>query len=168
MSTVNNGQRISGKNFDVNLGDLALNINKATLSIEDGSEPALDNGVPNGWVSGDKKASGEIEVDALGVSVISEAAKSAGSFSDLPLFDMLFYAKTGGEEMKVEAFGCKLVIDSLLDLDKKGGEKHLTKIKYHVCSPDFVRINGVPYLSPSETADIVRTDDSIENTQAAG
>ncbi len=153
-------QRISGKNFDIRLGDLAMNINKATLSIEDGSEVALDNGVPNGWVAGDTKASGELELDAQAVSLVMEAAKAAGSFRELETFDMLFYAKTGSEEeMKVEAFGCKLLIDSLLDVDKKGGEKHLTKIKYMVTSPDFVRINGVPYLSAEETEGLVRSDD---------
>lgn len=152
-------QRISGKNFDIRLGDLALNINKASLSIEDGTEVALDNGVPNGWVAGDTKASGELELDAQAVSLVMEAAKSAGSFRELETFDMLFYAKTGSdEEMKVEAFGCKLVIDSLLDVDKKGGEKHLTKVKYVVTSPDFVRINGVPYLSSEETEGLVRSD----------
>ncbi|MBU1040273.1 MAG: DUF2597 family protein [Proteobacteria bacterium] len=167
-------QRISGKNFDIRLGDLAMNINKATLSIEDGTEVALDNGVPNGWVAGDTKASGELELDAQAVSLVMEAAKAAGSFRELETFDMLFYAKTGSEEeMKVEAFGCKLSIDSLLDVDKKGGEKHLTKVKYVVTSPDFVRINGVPYLSAEETEGLVRSDDDegadgTKNTQANG
>lgn len=154
-------QRISGKNFDVRLGDLAVNINKATLSIEDNTGVALDNGIPNGWVAGDTQASGELELDAQAVSLVMEAAKAAGSFRELGTFDMLFYAKTGSEEeMKVEAFGCKLVIDSLLDVDKKGGEKHLTKVKYMVTSPDFVRINGVPYLSSEETEGLVRSDET--------
>jgi len=157
-------QRISGKNFDIRLGALAVTISKASLSIEDGTEVAQDNGVPNGWVSGDVKASGELEGDARAVSLITEAAKAAGSFRQLECFDMLFYAKTGSEEeMKVEAFGCKLVIDSLLDIDKKGGEKHLTKIKYMVPSPDFVRINGVPYLAADETAGLVRSDNTDTN-----
>lgn len=154
-------QRISGKNFDIQLGDLAVNINKATLSIEDNTAVALDNGVPNGWVDGDTTASGELELDAQAVSLVIEAAKAAGSFRQLKPFDMLFYAKTGSEEeMKVEAFGCKLMVESLLDIDKKGGEKHLTKIKYVVTSPDFVRINGVPYLSREETEGLVRGEDT--------
>ena len=153
------GQRISGKNFDIHLGDLALNINKATLSIEDGTETALDGGVPNGWVDGDTKASGELELDAQAVSLVMEAAKSAGSFRQLDTFDMLFYAKTGqNEEMKVEAFGCKFVLDSLLDVDKAGGQKHISKVKYLVTSPDFIRINGVPYLRPEETEGLVSNE----------
>ncbi len=145
-------QRISGKNFDITIGTLAITVSKATLNIEDNTEVAQDNGVPNGWVSGDAKGDGEIELDALGVRLLGEAAKSAGSYRELPVFDILFYAKTGdGEEMKVEAFGCKFKIEGLLDIDKKGGEKHLTKLKYMVTSPDFVRINGVPYLSKADT-----------------
>lgn len=157
-------QRISGKNFDIRLGDLAINISKATLSIEDNTGVALDNGVPNGWVAGDTTASGDIELDAQALSLVMEAAKAAGSFRQLGTFDMLFFAKTGSdEEMKVEAFGCKLAIESLLDVDKKGGEKHITKIKYVVTSPDFVRINGVPYLSPEETEGLIRSDNTRGN-----
>ena len=148
--------RISGKNFDIRLGDLALHISKAVLSIEDATEVAQDKGIPNGHCDGDVKASGDLELDAANMALVSEAARNAGSFRELPTFDMLFYAKTGaGEEMKVEAFGCKLKIESLLDIDAKGGEKHISKLKYMVTSPDFIRINGVPYLSKEETEGLV-------------
>lgn len=60
--------------------------------------------------------------------------------------------------MKVEAFGCKFVLDSLLDLDKAGGQKHISKVKYFVTSPDFIRINGVPYLRPEETEGLISND----------
>lgn len=150
------GQRISGKNFDVRIGTLAVTVSKCTLSLEDNTEVAKDNGVPNGWVDGDVQADGDLELDALAMSLLAEAAKSAGSFRDLPAFDILFYAKTGsGEEMKVEAFGCKLKVESLLDVDRKGGEKHISKVKFMVTSPDFVRINGVPYLSRADTEGVV-------------
>ncbi|WP_027369158.1 phage protein [Desulfocurvibacter africanus] len=149
-------QRISGKNIDITIGDLSIHVEKATLSIEDNTEVAQDNGVPNGWVSGDAKAEGDLELDALAISLLSQAAKNAGSFRELPEFDILFYAKTGdSEEMKVEAFGCKVKLESLLDIDRKGGEKHISKLKYMVTSPDFVRINGVPYLSTSDTDGLV-------------
>lgn len=148
--------RIGGKDFDVNIGDLLVHVDKTTLSITDNSGVAKDRGIPNGYVLGDVEASGEIEVDATALSLISEAAKSAGSFRALEPFDSVFYAKVaGGEEMKVEAFGCKLKIESLLDIDTKGGEKHLTKLPYDVTSPDFIRINGVPYLDASETKDLL-------------
>ncbi|MBI9109905.1 DUF2597 family protein [Maridesulfovibrio ferrireducens] len=144
------GQRLSGKNFDVTLGDMLLRVEKATLEIEDNSSTAKDRGVPNGWVDGDVAASGEIEVDARNLNLIMEAASSAGSFRELPEFDILFFAKTGTDELKVQAFGCKLKLTSLLDIDSAGGEKHISKIPFEVTSPDFVRINGVPYLSEED------------------
>ena len=152
-------QRISGKNFDISIGDLAITVNKTTLTIEDKTEVAKDGGVPNGFVDGEVSASGDLELDALAMSILGEAAKSAGSWRSLEPFDMLFYAKTGqNEEMKVEAFGCKLLLDSLLDVDKAGGQKHISKVKYLVTSPDFIRINGVPYLRPEETEGLVSND----------
>jgi len=150
------GQRISGKNFDISLGDLMVHVNKATLEITDNSAVAKDRGVPNGYVDGDVEASGDIEVDATALKLISEAAAKAGSFRQLPLYDALFYAKTGdGDEMKVQAFGCKLKISSLLDIDRKGGEKTMAKIPFDVTSPDFIRINGVPYLSEADTEGLI-------------
>ena len=134
-------QRLSGKSFDVTLGDLKLHIEKASLDIEDGSEVAKTGGVPNGWVDGEVSASGEIELDGENVKILSEAARNAGSFRGLA-------------EMKVEAFGCKLKVSKLLDVDGKGGEKHITTIPYIVTSPDFVRINGTPYLKPEETEEL--------------
>ena len=152
-------QRISGKNFDISIGDLSISVGKATLTIEDKTEVAKDGGVPNGWVDGEAGASGDMELDAMAMSILGEAAKSAGSWRALDTFDMLFYAKTGqNEEMKVEAFGCKFVLDSLLDLDKAGGQKHISKVKYFVTSPDFIRINGVPYLRPEETEGLISND----------
>ena len=152
-------QRISGKNFDISIGDLAITVNKTTLTIEDKTEVAKDGGVPNGFVDGEVSASGDLELDALAMGILGEAAKSAGSWRALEQFDMLFYAKTGqNEEMKVEAFGCKLLLDSLLDVDKAGGQKHISKVKYLVTSPDFVRINGVPYLRPEETEGLISND----------
>lgn len=152
-------QRISGKNFDISIGDLSINVSKATLTIEDKTEVAKDGGVPNGFVDGEAGASGDMELDAMAMSILAEAAKAAGSWRGLDTFDMLFYAKTGqNEEMKVEAFGCKFVLDSLLDVDKAGGQKHISKVKYLVTSPDFIRINGVPYLRPEETEGLISND----------
>ena len=152
-------QRISGKNFDISIGDLTISVSKVTLTIEDKTEVAKDGGVPNGYVDGEVSGSGDMELDALAMSILTESAKAAGSWRALEPFDMLFYAKTGqNEEMKVEAFGCKFVLDSLLDVDKAGGQKHISKVKYLVTSPDFVRINGVPYLRPEETEGLVSNE----------
>jgi hypothetical protein len=58
--------------------------------------------------------------------------------------------------MKVEAFGCKFKLESLLALNPEGAAKHVSKLKFLVTSPDFVHINGVPYLGKAETEGIVR------------
>ncbi|WP_034638263.1 phage protein [Desulfovibrio cuneatus] len=152
------GQRIGGRDFDITVGDLTLTVSKATLGITDNVEVAHDKGVPNGWVAGSVSSEGEIELTAAGMKILGEAASSAGSWRELPEFDMLFFAKTGsGEELKVEAFACKMKVDGLLDIDANENTKmHMTKLKFIVTSPDFVHINGTPYLSKAETEGIVR------------
>lgn len=143
--------RISGKSFTINLSDIKVLVSTFTLDIDDSSTVAKDQGIPNGWVDGEVAASGEVEVDAMNLKLIVDAANRAGSFRGLDPFNINAYADTGKELLKVEAFDCKFRIGSLLDIDTAGGDKHLTTLPYDVTSPDFVRINGVPYLSREET-----------------
>ena len=142
--------RIGGKNFDVNLGDLLVHVESCTLDITDNTAVAQTGGVPNGHVDGDVSASGEMEFDTSNFNLLIEAARSAGSFRELEPFDSVFFAKAGDEELRIEAFGCKLKVSSLLSIDPKGGEKSKHKVPFDVTSPDFVRINGVPYLAAAE------------------
>ena len=142
--------RIGGKNFDVNLGDLLVHVESCTLDITDNTAVAQTRGVPHGHVDGDVSASGEMEFDTSNFNLLIEAARSAGSFRQLEPFDSVFFAKSGEEELKIEAFGCKLKVSSLLNIDPKGGEKTKHKVPFDVTSPDFVRINGVPYLDAAE------------------
>ncbi|MBA1302851.1 DUF2597 family protein [Stutzerimonas stutzeri] len=142
--------RIGGKNFDVNLGDLLVHVETCTLDITDNTAVAQDKGVPNGHVDGDVSAGGEMEFDTANFNLLIEAAKRAGSFRQLDPFDSVFFAKAGDEELRVEAFGCKLKVSSLLNIDPKGGEKSKHKVPFDVTSPDFIRINGVPYLAAEE------------------
>lgn len=143
--------RIGGKNFDVNLGNLLVHVESATLDITDNTTVAQDRGVPNGFVEGDVTASGELEVDTQNFNLVVEAARQAGSFRKLGTFDPVFFAQTPDEELRVEAFACKFKISSLLSIDPKGGEKTKHKLPFDVTSPDFIRINGVPYLDAAET-----------------
>lgn len=143
--------RIGGKNFDVNIGDLLVHVETCTLDITDNSAPAQDKGVPNGHVDGDVSAAGELELDSSNFNLLIEAARRAGSFRALEPFDSVFFAKAGDEELRVEAFGMKLKVSSLLNIDSKGGEKTKHKVPFDVTSPDFIRINGVPYLDAAET-----------------
>ena len=142
--------RIGGKNFDVNLGDLLVHVESCTLDITDNTAVAQTRGVPNGYVDGDVSASGEMEFDTTNFNLLIDAARSAGSFRQLEPFDAVFYAKAGEEELKIEAFACKLKVSSLLNIDPKGGEKTKHKVPFDVTSPDFIRINGVPYLDAAE------------------
>ena len=142
--------RIGGKNFDVNLGDLLVHVENCTLDVTDNTAVAQSRGVPNGHVDGDVSASGEMEFDSYNFNLLIESARSAGSFRGLEPFDIVFFAKAGDEELRVEAFGCKLRVSSLLSVDPKGGEKSKHKVPFDVTSPDFIRINGVPYLAAAE------------------
>ncbi|AMQ83936.1 phage protein [Pseudomonas iridis] len=142
--------RIGGKNFDINLGDLQIHVESCTLDITDNTAVAQTRGVPNGTVDGDVSASGEFEFDTNNFNLLIEAARSAGSFRQLEPFDSVFFAKAGDEELRIEAFGCKLKVSSLLSVDPKGGEKTKHKVPFDVSSPDFIRINGVPYLAAAE------------------
>lgn len=148
--------RIGGKNFDIALGLLTVHVETATLNIEDSSAVAKTQGVPNGHVDGEVAASGELVVDAQNLNLIMMAAAAAGSFRGLEPFDLHFFAvATGGETLVVEAFGCKLQVSALLNITATGGEKHTTTIPFFVTSPDFVRINGIPYLKAAETLGLI-------------
>ncbi|KAA8697161.1 MULTISPECIES: phage protein [Pseudomonas] len=142
--------RIGGKNFDVNLGDLLVHVESCTLDITDNSKVAQTRGVPDGYVDGDVSAAGEFELDSTNFGLLIDAARAAGSFRELEAFDSVFFAKAGDDELRIEAFGCKLKVSSLLSIDPKGGEKTKHKVPFEVTSPDFIRINGVPYLSSTE------------------
>ncbi|GAA0462978.1 DUF2597 family protein [Aeromonas salmonicida] len=144
-------RRISGQSFDTTLMGTMVHIEKASLSITDNSAVAQTRGIPDGFIDGDVSAECEFELDAKNFTLLSDAAKRAGSWRGMKPDDVLFYADTGDEQMKVEAFGVKLLISDLLDVDPKGGSKGVHKVKGFVTSPDFVHINGVPYLSEDDT-----------------
>lgn len=147
-------RRISGQSFDVELMGTMVHVEKASLSITDNSAVAQTRGIPDGYVDGDVAAELEFELDAKNFKLLSDAAKRAGSWRGMKPEDVLFYADTGDETQKVEVFGVKLLIADLLDLDPKGGNKAVNKIKGFVSSPDFIHIDGVPYLSDDDTRHI--------------
>ncbi len=144
-------RRISGQSFDTTLMGTMVHIEKASLSITDNSAVAQTRGIPDGYIDGDVAAELEFELDAKNFKMLCESAKRQGSWRSMKPDDVLFYADTGDETMKVEAFGVKLVISDLLDIDPKGGSKGVHKIKGFATSPDFVHINGMPYLSDDDT-----------------
>ncbi|MBG5991922.1 DUF2597 family protein [Proteus mirabilis] len=145
------GKRISGQSIDFNIDGDLVHVEKVSFSITDNTGVAQTNGVPDGYVNGDVSAEGELELSTKYLNVITAKARSAGSWRAIPLVDLMWYAKAGTEELKVESFGCKLNVTDILDVDPKGGAVMTHKIKFIVTSPDFVRINGIPYLESELT-----------------
>ncbi|WP_025821923.1 phage protein [Shewanella marina] len=148
--------RLSGMNFRVHMGDTMVHVDSASVTITDNSAVSLTAGVPDGAVDGDVSASGELTVNAANFKLVSEQAKAAGAWRGMENFDIQFYAKTSQDETKVECFGCRIKLSDLLDIDSKGGNASLFKIPFDVTSPDFVHIDGVPYLRPDEIEHIVQ------------
>ncbi|TCJ98828.1 uncharacterized protein DUF2597 [Volucribacter psittacicida] len=148
-------ERISGMSFDFYVFGAPVHAESVSLSITDNSTVAQTRGIPDGWVSGDVTAEGEIELDAKNFQKLTLAAATAGSYRDIPEVDFVFFAQRGGVRDKVESFGNKLVLSDILNIDPKGGAKSTKKIKFFVTSPDFVRINGIPYLSNDDTRDLI-------------
>lgn len=143
-------QRFNGLSFDIDTGDMALHVKKFSLEITDNSAVAKRNGRPDGFVLGDVEASGEIVVDRDGLKIITKAAEKAGSFQALKPFDMIAIAAVGDDEMRVEAYGCRLKVSSLLDIDKSSADETEITIPFDVTSPDFIKIDGVPYVKPQD------------------
>ncbi len=138
-------RRFNGLAFDINTGDLALKVKKFTLDVTDNSTVAKRRGRPDGYLVGDVEANGEITVDRDGLKAITAAARSAGSFQQLKPFDIVSYAKIDDDEVKVEAFGCRLRVSKLLDVDPSSADETEFTLPYDVTAPEFIKIDGVPY-----------------------
>ncbi|MDW1615058.1 phage protein [Vibrio sp. Vb2853] len=149
------GKRISGMSFDVDIHDTLVHVEKATVTITDDSQATKTRGVPDDFTDGAVGAEVEYELDTKNFKLLGEAAKAAGSWRGIEAHDSLFYANTGSEELEIKVFGVKLMIDSLLDIDSSSADKSVHKIKGIVTSPDFIHIDGVPYLSSDDTRDLI-------------
>ena len=55
-------ERISGMSFDFYMMGFPIHVESVNLSISDNSAVALTRGIPDGWVSGDVAAEGEIDL----------------------------------------------------------------------------------------------------------
>lgn len=144
-------EHISGQSFDFMVGGQYVHADNISLSITDNSTVAKTRGIPDGFVSGDVEAEGEITLKEREFAKFSKIAASAGSWRDIPLSNLVFVARRGGVLSKVEVFGAKFLPTDLLDIDSNGGSAATKKIKFFVTSKDFIKINGVPYLSREDT-----------------
>ncbi|WP_118985439.1 MULTISPECIES: DUF2597 family protein [unclassified Photorhabdus] len=148
-------KRISGQSVDFNMDGDLVHAEKVSLSITDNTAAAQTQGVPDGYLSGDVAAEGEIELSTKYLDIVTAKARAAGSWRGIQPVDLMWYAKAGNEEIKIEAYGCKLIISDILDVDPKGGSVMTHKVKFVVTSPDFVRINGIPYLEAELTQSLI-------------
>ncbi|MDC9606099.1 DUF2597 family protein [Xenorhabdus griffiniae] len=148
-------KRISGQSIDFNMDGDLVHAEKVNLSITDNTAAAQTQGVPDGYIAGDVAAEGEIELSTKYLAIVTAKARSAGSWRGIQPVDLMWYAKAGNEEIKVEAYGCKLIVSDILDVDPKGGSVMTHKVKFVVTSPDFVRINGIPYLEAELTQSLI-------------
>jgi hypothetical protein len=149
-------KRLAGINFDVDLHGIQIHVEKASVTISDDTAVATTRGVADGYTDGAVSADVEYELDTKNFKLLSAAAKKAGSWRGMEPHDSLFYGNAGGKaELKVEVFGVKLMLDSLLDIDPSSTDKSKHKVKGIVTSPDFIRIDDVPYLSPDDTRDLL-------------
>jgi hypothetical protein len=147
-------QHLSGQDFDIMIGDVLVHVENLSASITDNSKAVQTRGIPDGWVNGDVACSGDLEIDSANMKLLKDVAKAAGSFRKMKPFDIVCIGKSIDLEQKIELFGCKFKISDLFNLDGKGGEKNKHKLQFEVTSPDFVRIDGVPYLSDEDTRDL--------------
>jgi hypothetical protein len=145
---------LSGQNFDVMIGDILVHVLSMSASISDNRQAVGTRGVPDGYVDGDVSCTGEIELDAKNFALLTTAAKAAGSWRDLKPFDVNCVGESVSEKQKLELFGCLFKISDVFNLDPKGGDKQKHKLPFDVTDPDFVRIDGVPYLSERDTRDL--------------
>ena len=137
--------RFNGLSFVFDLGNFAVEAKKFTLDITDNTTQAKRKGRPDGVLIGDVEASGTITVDRGGLKAFSDAAAKAGSFQEIPTFDINSHAQAGGDEFTVEVFGCKVKLSKLLDVDTSSSDETEFELPFVVTSPDFVKIDGTPY-----------------------
>ncbi len=147
--------RFSGRSFDTTLFGVYVHVKSATATINDESAVAFTRGVTDGYTDGKVSCDVELEMDLKQFQKVHAAAKEAGSYRDIKLQDIQFYAHNSEDEDKIELYGVKFLVSDLLNIDSESADKSTRKLKGFVTSPNFVKINGVPYLSKADTRNLV-------------
>lgn len=141
-------QRFNGLSFVFDFGGLSITAQKFKLEISDGMKVAMRNGRPDGYLLGECTANGSLTLEIADVNKMIEACKD--SIQEIDTIDIHAFAEAGGVEFKVEAFGCKLKMSTILDVDKNSSDETTIEVSFDVTSPDFVKINGKNYLKTLE------------------
>lgn len=142
--------KLSGIDISAQIGSHAVQFEEASLSIEDNSKAVNTRGRPNGHVRGGVSAAGEFTIDTDNLQVLLAAAKSAGSWQELPTFDIVFNGEVASQSLTVEAFECLVKMTDVLSASASSEDKLTHKLPFEVTGKDFVRIDGVPYAPESE------------------
>ena len=145
---------LGGKDFDIFIGDKMVHVIEASVKITDGRKVKYVRGVPVGFIDGPVDAEVSLKVDHENYLLIEGQAKSAGSWKGIEPFDVSFTAEVSAGSKNVEAFGVLPMLDEVLNIKAEGGEEDTTTIKGIVTSPDFIKINGIPYLTADEPRDL--------------
>ena len=143
-------RRISAQDVSVELNPSGkiTRFNNIEFTIEDSSKASQVGDRPDGWLRGTVSCEGKIKVDN---TVLKSIQGSAPSWREIPETDILFFAQDEeNEKLEIELFGCKFFAPSSLAADRSSEEEILWEMNFKVCSPDFVNINGQPYLEKQE------------------
>jgi len=147
-------KHLGGKDFDVFMGDKMVHVIEASVKVTDGRKVKTVRGIPVGFIDGPVSAEVTFKVDHENFLLIEGQAKSAGSWKGIPPFDMSFLAEVKAGTKNIEAFGVLPSLDEILSLKAEGGEEDTTTLKGEITSKDFIKINGIPYLTSDEVRDL--------------
>lgn len=149
-------QHITGKSGQSFVDGVPIMFDKISATISDGMEVEKTRGVPDGTVPGDVSCEGDVEMKYKYFKVFSLLAKKHGSYRAIPAMDITYIAATKSDVLPIVLHGCKFTMESILEAESNDGAKSgLVKLKFKVSSPDFVSINGVPYLDALETIGVL-------------
>lgn len=146
--------RLTGKDFDVMIGDYSVRVESLSASITDNRKVVKEKGIPVDYTNGDVECSGEIELNIRNFKLISAAAKDAGSWRDPLPFDIGITGSVSGESLAIELDKCLLRISDLINIDPNSNDQNKIKLPFDVTGPDFVTIDGTPYLSAHDIRDL--------------
>ena len=147
-------KQLTGKDISSMMDGTLVIFEEATLKITDGRKVVYRKGVPVGYADGPCSAEGTLKLDHENFLLVQEKAASAGSWKAIEPFDINFLAEVTAGQKNIDAHGCLIKPEDLLNAKAEGGESDFVTIKYEVTSKDFVHINGVPYLDPNEIAEL--------------
>lgn len=145
---------LGGKDFDIFIGDNMVHVIEASVKITDGRKAKKVRGITKGYIDGPVDAEVTLKLDHENFLIVQDVAKKAGSWKGIEPFDVSFLAEVAAGSKNVEAFGVLPQLEDILNIKAEGGEEDTTTIKGIVTSTDFVKINGIPYLTAEEVRDL--------------